>query len=420
MRRALLIGVLAASTAASAQNATLEQVLASAEKNNVDWRVSAEQRARAAAEFRQAWTALLPALTATGAATHNEVPTVLPPQFNSVVITPSDQLDGVARIDLPLIDTTRWFRAAASSAAEGGAVERELLTRDQVRRQVVSGWYAFVGSLAVRNSAKKSLTAAEEQAKLQEIRLSAGAATEIERLRAIAEQARNQQVVADSENLVALARRNLRTLTFIEPGDEAPLPEVDTRPAPPLEELEARIELLPAVRAADQDVLASERLLTASRLALLPVIGAQFTERVSNATGFAGRTATYNTGVYLNWRLDVPTFSGMNVQESGLSIARLQAERARLTSRDQIHTDWQRQRAALTKVEAAQAQVEAANRAAAAARDRYAVGASTQLDVILAERDVLNAEVGQIQARTDLSSARVGLRISAGLPLFGP
>ena len=42
---------------------------------------------------------------------------------------------------------------------------------------------------------------------------------------------------------------------------------------------------------------------------------------------------------------------------------------------------------------------------------------ATQIDVIQAERDLFSAEVNQIQARTELASSRVSLRLSAGLPL---
>jgi len=418
VRRAAWLLALVASTTASAQ-VTLEQMLDAADKSNVDRRQAAEVRRRSEAEFRQAWTGFIPSVTATGAYVHNEFPTLLNFGGQTITIVPSDQLDGVVRIEVPLIDVARWYRAAATGAAEDGSAEREELTRDQVRRQVVGNWYSYVGALALRESAKKSLAAAEAQARLQEIRLNAGAATEIERLRANAERARNQQQLSDAENLVAVGRRTLRTLAFLDPGEDATLPQDDFTPAPALEELEGRIGELPAVQAAEKDILVNERLLTAQRLSVLPTLNGNLTERVTNATGFAGRTGSFSAGLNLTWRLDVPTFMGMQVQSASLSIVELAAERTRLQAKDQINTDWQRQKAAVQKVVSAGAQVEAAQRAASVARDRYAVGASTQLDVILAERDVFSAEFGQIQARTDLASARIGLKISAALPLFG-
>jgi outer membrane protein TolC len=203
----------------------------------------------------------------------------------------------------------------------------------------------------------------------------------------------------------------------MDPGDEANLPSDDTRPEEPYQELEKSVPGLPQVRAADRDADAAEKLAWAQRLAVVPVVGAQFTETATNATGFTGRSTSYTAGIGLTWRLDVPTFMLMGSTAANERVADLAAEKARLQSRDQIHSDWQRFNSSLTKLDAAKAQQQAAERAAQVARDRYAAGAATQLDVIAAERDLFSAEVGQIQARTELAAARLGLRISSGQPL---
>lgn len=429
MKTALLLFV-----ASTAQGATLKELLDAADQNNLDRRISAETRERAAAEYRQAWTALLPSLTTQAAWTNNQyaaefdqpvlddngLPLRNPdgtPVTRKLTIIPKNQLDATFRFDLPLIDTGRWFRAMAGAAGSDAAIRREEYTRDLVRRQVVAAWYGYAAALAVRESAKRSTKVADAQAELQEIRAKAGAATELEMLRARAEAQRNRQVVADTESLVATSRRTLRTLSGIDPGDSAALPPDDVHPEAPFEELEKNVDALPQVQAADRDAEAAGKLATAQRLAVLPTVGAQFTERVTNATGFQGQPNVYNAGIVLQWRLDAPTFMGMSVASANESTATIGAERARIVARDQIHSDWQRWNAALHKLEAAKAQLEAAQRAAQVARDRYAAGAATQIDVIQAERDLFSAEVGQIQARTELASARLSLRISSGQPL---
>jgi len=417
--RTLLFTALVAS---SAQAATLKELLDAAEQNNVDRRISIEARERAAAEYRQAWTALLPSLTAQGGWTNNQypvenIPNPFVPGGPPLTLIAANQLDATFRFDLPLIDTTRWFRALAGSVASDAAEQRELATRDLIRRQIVSAWFGYAAALAVRESAKRSTKVADAQAELQEIRAKAGAATELEMLRAKAEAQRNRQVVADTESLVATTRRTLRTLSGMEPGDVASLPADDMHEEPSFEELEKNVEQLPQVRAADRDSEAAGRLATAARLSVLPTVGAQFTERVTNAAGFAGRTTSYTAGVVFSWRIDAPAFMGMSVASANESTASLGAERARLIARDQIHSDWQRLNAALHKLDAAKAQQQAAERAAQVARDRYAAGAATQIDVIQAERDFFSAEVAQIQARTELASARLSLRISSGVPL---
>jgi outer membrane protein len=392
-----------------------------AEQQNLDRKISIEQRNRAAAEYRQAWTGLLPSLTASGGWTHNQYPAEASfPTATGVTkltIVPADQFDGVLRFDLPLIDIQRWFRVSVASAAEESAAYRELVTRDLIRRQVVASYFNYAAALALRDSAQKSAVVAEAQLKLVEIRSSAGAGTELDTLRSKAEVARTKQTVADTVSLVAVSRRTLRSLTGLEPPEVVPQPVDDVRPESTVEELETRIEELPGVKAADKDREAAARITTGGRLAFVPTVSAQFTQRFTNATGFQGQVATYNGGINFSWRLDAPTFMALQAQQAAENIAGLGGDKARLQAKDQINSDWQRLAAATIKIEAAKAQVEAAQRAAQVARDRFAVGASTQVDVIQAERDMFSAEVSQIQARTELATARVSLHISAGQPL---
>jgi outer membrane protein TolC len=432
--------------------ASLKELVDAADQHNVDKRISSEQRRTAVAVARQSWSALLPYFSAQGTWTHNQYQAVfkqpiqfadcLPdpntgkctvpstqhlvlwqpdssgnPAVASLTIQPFDQFDAVFRFDLPIIDTSRWFRIGSANASEQAAFDREDATRDNVRKQVIGTWYSYAAAIALRESAERSTKVAEEQQRLQEVRANAGAATELELLRARAEVQRNKQLVSDASVTVATTRRSLLTMTGIDPGDEAPLPPDDMRPEPPEKDLEQGVESLPAVLAADQDHIATERNADQAKFALVPVIGAQFTERLSNATGFTGQVSKWNAGAALTWRLDLPTILGINVATSQEQTAKLAAERQRLNSRDQINTDWQRTVAAIQKVEAAKALVEAAARASQVARDRYAAGAATQLDVIQADRDLLQAEVSQIASRTELGSARLSLRISAGQPL---
>ncbi|MBL8922956.1 MAG: TolC family protein [Myxococcaceae bacterium] len=420
------LGVVVALVAAQAgaQPKSLQEFLANADEQNVDRRLSLEQRQRSEAEFRAAWTALFPSLTASATWTHNQFeavanfPNPATGMVNKLVIVPQDQLDAVLRLDVPLIDTTRWFRALAANTASLSATEREQLTRDLVKRQVVGAWYGYAAALAVRESARRSVGVAEAQLKLIDIRAGAGAATELEQMRAKAEVARTKQTVADVESLVATTRRTLQTVSFLEPPAEVALPNDDLHPEPPVASFEDRAGELPAVKAADRDAEAAGRLATASRLALVPIVSGQFTQRFTNATGFQNQSAVYNAGIGLQWRVDVPTFMNMQVQSQAESMAKLAAEKARLQARDQVFQDWNRLETARQKAELVIAQVAAAQRASQVAKDRYAVGVATQVDVIQAERDVFGAEVAQIQARTELATARAGLRLSAGLPLF--
>ena len=100
----------------SAQAETVKAFLDAADRQNVDLRISIEQRNRAAAEYRQAWTGLFPSLSASAGWTHNQygagidVPqkdadgnTIIEngkPLTSRVVIVPVDQFDANFRFEL--------------------------------------------------------------------------------------------------------------------------------------------------------------------------------------------------------------------------------------------------------------------------------------------------------------------------------
>jgi outer membrane protein TolC len=418
MKRSALVITLALALAGPARAMSLKELLDASEQQNLDRRISREQLERAAAEERQAWSALFPALTAQAGWTHNQYETRIPlPTGEVALVTPFDQLDGTLRVELPLVDSGRWLRAGAADSAGAAAAFRDEASRDAVRRQVVTTFYGYAASLAVRESARRSLGVAQAQHQLQQVRERAGAATQLEVMRARAEVQRNLQVVADAEALVAISRRALRTLTGIEVDEQAVLPRDDFSAEGTLEDLEARAGELPVVKAAEKDAEVAGRLATASNLAFVPSVSGQFTERLSNAGGLNGRERYYTAGIGLSWRMDGPTIFAPGVQGAQRRIAVLGAERQRIAARDQIHTDWRRLQAAMEKVTAAGAQVEASQKAAQVARDRYDAGAATQLEVIQAERDLFAAEVNQIQGRSELASSHASLRISAGIPL---
>lgn len=416
------LAFLACLYAFAAQAQTLAAFLSSADEHNLDGRLSAVATLTARSEAGQAWGGLLPALTVTGAWTHNQYPAIVtlptgPTSSQTVTIVPKDQLDATLKVEVPVIDPARWFRSASSLARAEGAEVRELVTRQEVHRQVVTAFYVLAGSRSLQASALKSLTVAQAQLEQQQARQAAGTATDLEIFRAKAEVDRNRQLLADGEAQVANAERSLLTVTGLEPREVRGIGSDDLHEERALTELEGRFEALPSVSAADQDVLAAGRNSLAADATLAPTVNAQFTQRFTNATGFQGEPALWNAGLNLNWRLDLVGVQALRASAAAEQNAAINAQKARQQARDQIHSDWQRVHAALTKVTASKAQVDSAQRAAALTRERNAAGVATQLEVIQSDRDVFSAEVNDIQARFDLASARASLHLSAGLPL---
>ncbi|MFL5318426.1 MAG: TolC family protein, partial [Myxococcaceae bacterium] len=256
MKRAAMAAVFF--TAVAAHATTLGELLKAAESNNVDRQISLEQRHRAATELEAAWWSLAPSLTAQGSYTYNQYEALIPKIVidptadprEKVALVPHNQLSGLLRFEVPLIDTTRWFRTSALAAADEGAGYRDQLVHDAVVRQVSTTYYAYAAAVAVRESTKRSLATAEEQFKLQDVRYKAGAVTELEVLRARAEVERNKQTLSDSESLVANTQRALKTLTGIDVAEEIALPVDNLQTEGELAQLEQRTSDVPAVLAA--------------------------------------------------------------------------------------------------------------------------------------------------------------------------
>ena len=147
---------------------SLEAFLASAEQANFDARTGATASEQASATFGQAWGGLLPALTANGGWTHNQYDAVITiptgaTTSDKVTIIPKDQLDATFKAEVPLIDATRWLKTAAASSSAEAAQRREGATREQVRRQVVTAFYGYLGARAVLESAQRSLALARRR-----------------------------------------------------------------------------------------------------------------------------------------------------------------------------------------------------------------------------------------------------------------
>ena len=404
---------------ASAQ--PLSRFLEAAEVANLDVQLQAANHARSSAEAGQVWGGLLPAVTASGAFVRNQYKAEVavpagPTSSDTITIAPLNQLDGSLRVEVPLIDVNRWLQTSSALATVRAAEQREQGTRAQVRREVVLSYYSAAGAQALLEAATQSLQVARAQAEQQQARAAAGVATELELVRASAEIQRNEQVIADARALEANARRTLFSLTSVGATVFPALTADDLHLEAPLAELEGSVPGLPGVRAAEEDAKAAKQTQLAAATALIPRLDAQFTQRFTNATGFSGQTAAWNAGATFSWRLDAPIVQGIRAASAREQISALTAAKARLAATDQLHSDWQRTIAAASKQKAAQAQVVAARRAAALASERNAAGVATQLDLISADRDRLQAEVNDIMARYELASARACLRLSTGRP----
>lgn len=414
----LLLLALCAVTTRAAATQPLDVFLERAQREGFDAREVAAVARQREAEADVALGRLLPALSARGVYTRNqvEVAATLPNQTERLVITPLNQLDAFLQLDVPIIDLASYHRYKSAEALARSASAQQSVTHIDLARSVSRAYYQFLGASALIRSAEESVSSAQANQRNVEDRRSAGAATELDYERAVANVARAQQDVADAELAVALSGRSLESLSGLSPEPAGPsLAEDDLHAEGPLDAWLGLSRAAPQRRVASELAEAAEQSRKATGRSLLPTLSASAQQRFTNATGFAGRASNYSLQLVLSWRLDYGVRSAEEGQAAALEAQRVRLERTERAILDAVFEAWQRVQAGIQRSRAARAQARAAERAAALSQDRYAIGAATQLDVTQAQRDAFLASAARIQADADLAYARVALRLAAGV-----
>jgi len=393
----------------------LETFLEAARKSSFDVReqvATAEQRNW---EHESAFGRLLPSASARGVYTRNQYAAEIqvPGQAGTVTITPQDQFDLFLQLDVPLVDLAGYSRndqARHLARASGAQVE---VSQNDVQRAVARSYYAFIGGGALVQAAERSEKIAEDNLAFVITRHQNGVATELDRERARATLEQSKQARAESELLAIQAARNLETVSGIAPTPVVEYPVDDLHPEAPLATWLGYKDT-PADRVQAELGQAAEYGKKAAARTLLPTLSANGQERITNATGFTGRTSAYTIQAMLSWRLDYSAYSTAQAQAHALDAQQVRAERSRRNVEDDIFNAWERVRTGIVKSASARVQAEAALRAETLSLARYQAGALTQLDVTQAQRDAFQSQAQRIQADADLQYARVLLRLTAG------
>jgi len=419
------LGVAAAVPTLAFAQQPLEEFLVGARRTNSDLQMAAATIEQQEGESLAALGRALPSLTARGVYTRNEFEVRLDPASflgsaapvgvpsQSFIIQPLNQLDATVQIDAPLVDLAAWQRVTAQHAAERAAHRRADVTMTDVQMQVARNYYQLVGARSLRQSADRTLEAAQTNLGLTRTRQGGGVATDLDVNRAQAEVERAHLSISDAELTTALAGRALQTLTGVVPTSTARSESDDLHAELPLVEWEQSVTEIPSVAVAAEQRRGSEATATAARFALLPSLSAGAQGRLTNATGFVGHQAIYVLTATLNWRLDVTSFGTVRSEDAAARLARVREGIARQAALDQIHESWSRVSNGIAKSRAARAEALASTAAVERARERYREGAGTHFELVQAERDAYSAEVSRIQADADLSYARVALRLNA-------
>ena len=347
------------------------------------------------------------------------------PQFNIGTGDLTEELTTAslgARYDL-FTGGARIYNMQGSAAGVDGARAGELQARFETALGTEADYYEVIAQTELLRVARERTARAEQQLEIARARVVSGAAVQTDSLQLLLELTRAQVEELQQEASVKVARLQLgRRIGHSGPAEAAPL---DTLPARelPITEADAYQEALtssPRVEVVQADARVAEAFFKAERGSYFPTVSlfGQWSGFDDQIIPDATTRTTY--GVSLNF----PLWDGANreIRVYRANTLRQVAEAARADTEREVGRNIV---AAYQAYETARASAELAARAVIVAREnlrvqqeRYQAGATTILDLLVAQVNLTEADAGLVQARFTTRLALAGVEAILGRRLY--
>lgn len=249
-------------------------------------------------------------------------------------------------------------------------------------------------------------------------RLDVGDVTRTDFAQSQARYARAMAGVAQARAQLEQSRATYEAVVGYAPGDLAPL---DAPPAPPssLEDATAEAEAInPDLLQAQHQVRAAREQVNIERSAMEPTVDILGTLNYGEELSQEG---DLSQSAQVTARLSVPLYEGgfyqSRVRQSRIAVQRAQERltSARRSVRANVMSSWYALDAAAEVVEAAHVQVEADESALEGVRREQGVGLRSTLDVLNAQQELLDSELGVVRSERDAYVAVFELLQSMGV-----
>ncbi len=427
VRLAAALAVFAAAAAraqAPARTVTLNEALDLSLRNSPTMVRSRQDVRVAGAQERQAFGAFLPSLTGTASTSKSGAQRIDATTGRPVStgIPYNDSYGLSSSLDL----FTGFRRGANRASAQATTGQREATLLRQEYATALATKQAFFNALAAAELvtvAETRLRRAREQLNLTSERLRLGATTRSDSLAARVEYGNAQLSVITAQNDLRNAQANLARQIGVE-GVVAPVPDTT---------LESRVQNLdtaalrrealggaPTVREAEASVSAARASVRASRAAYMPTLSLS-----ANTNWARADTAFFGGGQFTrSWSLRVamnyPIFNGFQ-RETQLVTADANATAAEASLRDarlqieaQLTQAFAALEAAAARTDIARVSVAAAEEGLRMQRERYRLGAATNVEVLTSQVSLDQAMVDLVRARYDYLVARAQIEAYVG------
>ncbi len=376
-------------------------------------RVAEQDAARALAQLDQARAPSLPSLSANGTFTRLDDDRRLADRL----VLGKEQLSANVQLAVPLVNTPRWaqwYRAAKAADAARA-------TADDVKRQVAvnaaRAWLSVLAQRRVVLAATSARDAAKAHLDFASQRFAGGVGTRLDELRAAQEFAVSSTQLETALSSLVRAQETLGVVT----GSEVPLDVVSEEPdftgadtlPQSLEQVErARLD----VKAARTRKETSEAATRTDWLDYLPLLNAVFQPFYQNPPSLTQPL----TGWQLNVVLQLPLYEGglrygqAKERRANARTADAQLEGALRQARSEVRTAFEQVTHADLALGSARDAARLATESMELANVAYRAGATTNLEVIDAERRARDAEVQAVLAEDAARQARLDLLVASG------
>lgn len=320
---------------------------------------------------------------------------------------------------------SRYFDLRQSQAQLDAAEASEVAQDFTIALQVKQQYYAVLAAREQRSAAQRQLESAEQQLRASTARVQAGAATRSDSLRTSIQVGNAKLAILQAENSLATANAALSRLIGSENVVTAADSGTDTEAISITDaELLGLAEQSPAVRQAQANRFAAQQGRRSAWSQYLPSIS------VGLGKTYSGRAGEFQlwgdqdlnstrTNYNVSWQL----FNGLSREQQALQArvsldnAEAQLRDARLNARQQLVQQIGAFRTAEARVQIQLASVAAGEEDLRVQQERYALGASTLLDVLNSQTTLDQARRDLIQARLDARTAKAQIEALIGRDL---
>jgi outer membrane protein len=326
-----------------------------------------------------------------------------------------------------LFDGGRRFNEVKRARYDVGAAEaNEVTQKYNVTLQVKTQYYTILAAREAEAAAQAQLQQAEEQLKTSIVRTRAGVATLSDSLRSVIAVGNGQLALITARNNVRVSSAALtrligsETLVTAQPSDtlDSAMQPVDST------FLASLLDQGPTIRQTEAQLASAKSAVKSAKTPYLPSVDLTYSRSgngFDRGYGLAGNPLAYTNNFSL--RLQYALFNNFT-REDALTRADVQADLVEAQLRDAKLGAQQTLVQQLAAVRTAQqriviqvATIDAAKEDLRVQQQRYALGASTLLDVLTSQSTLDAARSGLIQARQDVRIARAQLEALIGRDL---